>query len=372
MPGLPLRSFTQQLREKWPEEARELRLRRVRRYEREQFQLIGKLPDLTPVAKTLKAANEFEALQEAIALVPNLMSGGNSEVRVLPMGRLRQIERAALHEIAKQGTRAQTERYKGSQVKRITSWLEERGLPLQAATLLAAIKETDRHSRQRRGIIEGARILARVAEIPLEVAPELQYQEPAVPLVEAVEDAQIIEAYEELLANSNRPEAWWIVGVIIATGCRGTTTLSMNTKGVKDCGDQILAWDSKKNCQIRTTPTIRGFWGKYHLNWASEGHIVELEGDWLPWDKRPTNEQVYRANNLINDVFTHVKRKVSPESGKILKARVLRSAMIARCLKAGMDEMTVSTLASTGVDQIRARYSRYYRSTSIARAAELL
>ena len=116
--------------------------------------------------------------------------------------------------------------------------------------------------------------------------------------------------------------------MVIATGCRGTTALATSAKRFKDVGDQILAWD---------------------------GEHLDLEHLWMPYDKAPTNDQVARANNFVNNVFTQVKRKVSSESAAVLKCCVLRSAMIARCLRAGMDELTVSTLASTGVEQIRAR-----------------
>lgn len=370
MPGLPLRSFTEQLREKCPEEARRLRLRRVNRPGREIFQLIGELPDKTPVGRTLKAANEFNALEEAIELIPLLMTGGDRNIRTVPMGQLRLMERRALQLIEEQGLRPQTEKYKGREVKWITSWLEERGLPLQTATLLSVIKSTDQAKRKRRGVIEGARILAKAANLPLEVDPSLLYKEPTVPLVEAVSDDLIIEAYESLLANSNRIEVHWLVGAIIATGCRAVTALSMEVKGVKDVGDQILAWDSKNDRQIRTMPTIRSFWQKYHL--TDRPLIDELEPYSMPCDRRSTDEQIQRANSFINDCFVHVRRKTSPEHGEILKARVLRSACVARLLTAGIDEMTVSSLTSTGVDQIRARYSRYYKSTSIQRAAQLL
>lgn len=370
LPGLPLRSFTYQLRERYPEEARRLRLKRVNRPGREVFQLIGTLPDKTPVGRTLKAANEFNALQEAIELVPLLMSGGDRNLRMVPMGQMRLMERRALQLIEESGLRPSTEQYKSREVKWITSWLEERGLPLQTATLLSAIKSTDQAKRKRRGVIEGARVLAKVANLPLEVDPSLLYKEPTVPLVEAVSDDKIIEAYDELMSNSNRPEVTWIIGVIIATGCRAATTLSMEVKGVKDVGDQILAWDSKNDRQIRTMPTIRGFWQKYYLD--QRPLLDDLKEFAMPCDRRPTDEQVQRANSFINECFTHVKRKVSPEHGETLKARVLRSACVARLLLAGIDEMTVSSLTSTGVDQIRARYSRYYKSTSIQRAAELL
>lgn len=375
MPQLPLKPFTDQLRQKWPEEAAKLRLRRVDRGAGlgEQFLLVGQLPDLTTVARTLtKAKTEFEALEAAIELVPVLMAGGDRTMRVLPMGRLRAIEREVLIQIGERGLRQQTEEAKARWVKHVTSYLEERGLPLQPATLKKCILETDVRKRERREVIEACRLLAKAAKVPLEIQSKENFKPAKPPLVEVVSDEAILSAYEELLDSKPEAEWSWLVGVVIATGCRGTTALAMNAKGVKEVGDQILAWDSKRNRQIRTTPTLRGFWQKHFLGDAWDGEHLDLEHLWMPYDKAPTNDQVARANNFVNNVFTQVKRKVSPESAAVLKCRVLRSAMIARCLRAGMDELTVSTLASTGVEQIRARYNRFYRAGSIERAAELL
>ncbi|WP_114991590.1 hypothetical protein [Synechococcus sp. UW179A] len=375
MSQLPLKPFTDQLRAKWPEEAAKLRLRRVDRGagQGEQFLLVGQLPDLTNVARTLtKAKSEFEALEAAIELVPVLMTGGDRKTRVLPMGRLRAIEREVLIQISERGLRQQTEEAKARWVKHVTSYLEERGLPLQPATLKQCILETDVRKRERREVIEACRLLAKAANVPLEIQDKENFRPAKPPLVEVVSDEAILAAYQELLDSKAQPEWIWLVGVIIATGCRGTTALAMNAKGVKDVGDQVLAWDSKRNRQIRTTPTIRGFWQKHLLKDGFDGLLDDLDGLWMPCDKAPTNDQVAQANKFVNNVFTQVKRTVSPESAEVLKCRVLRSAMIARCLRAGMDELTVSTLASTGVEQIRARYSRFYRAGSIERAAELL
>lgn len=333
---------------------------------------MGQLPDLTTVARTLtKAKSEFEALAEAIEMVPVLMAGGDRNVRVLPMGRLRAIERQVLIQIGERGLRQQTEEAKARWIKHVTSYLEERGLPLQPATLKKCILETNVHKRERREVIEACRLLAKAAKVPLEIQSKETFKPAKPPLVEVVSDEAILAAYQELLDSKPDPEWSWLVGVVIATGCRGTTALAMNAKDVKDVGDQILAWDSKRNRQIRTTPTLRGFWKKHFLSDGFEG-LLDLEDLLMPFDKAPTNDQVTKANNFVNNVFTQVKRRVSPESAAVLKCRVLRSAMIARCLRAGMDELAVSTLASTGVEQIRARYSRFYRAGSIERAAELL
>ena len=98
MPELPLKLFTEQLGAAWPEDAAKLRLRRVDRGAGlgEQFLLVGQLPDLATEAHTLKAKSEFEALEAAKELVPVLMAGGDRNMRMLPMGRLRAIEREVL------------------------------------------------------------------------------------------------------------------------------------------------------------------------------------------------------------------------------------------------------------------------------------
>ena len=95
MPSLPLRAFTQQLKDRWPNEAAALRLRRATRNGKIQYQLIGELPDRTPIGRKLRATTEFDALQEAIDLVPALMNGDGNRGRVMPMGRLKAIERLA-------------------------------------------------------------------------------------------------------------------------------------------------------------------------------------------------------------------------------------------------------------------------------------
>ena len=103
MPPLPLRAFTQQLRDRWPNEAKALRLRRATRNGKNQYQLIGELPDRTPIGRKLRATTEFDALQEAIDLVPALMNGDGNRGRVMPMGRLKAIERLALQELERKG-----------------------------------------------------------------------------------------------------------------------------------------------------------------------------------------------------------------------------------------------------------------------------
>ena len=372
MPPLPLRAFTQQLRDRWPNEAAALRLRRATRSGKTQYQLIGELPDRTPIGRKLRATTEFDALQEAIDLVPALMNGDGNRGRVMPMGRLKAIERLALQELERKDLRLQSERSRAGWIQRVCSQLEDRQLGLSAASLMVVVRETDPTKRERRSASEAARAVARAAGINLDLSQLQPYQEKKPTLVDVVDDADVLEAYQELKEKSNRIDAHWLVGVVLVTGCRASTALTMKVDGVKDVGDQILAWDSKRNCQIRTTPTVRGFWEKHWLGRLRALDDIELKDVWMPCDRPATDDQILAANMRVNDIFTHVKRKVSSKAAAILKARPLRSAMIARCLRAGMDELTVSTLASTGVEQIRARYARFYKAGSIERAAELL
>ena len=371
MAGLPLRPFTKQLRERFPHDAGGLRLRRFRtKTHGERFQLIGQLPTHEPVARTLEAKSEFDALEEAAQLLERLVGGGiDPNTRTLPTGRLRGIERQVLHAIAGMGFRQQHERSRANAVKKLMSWHAEAGLPLQAATLLAYIRSTDRHSRQRRDAITAARLVAKTANIPVEIDnKKLGYIEPKSQLVDDIDDAKVLAAYEELLANSCRFEVQWLLGVVLATGCRATSALTFEVESVKEVGDQLIGYDSKRDCMIKTTPTVRGFWRKHHLYHFPE-EIEELR---MPSDKRATDDQITQANNFVNDAFAHAKRKVSPESAELLKARVLRSACAARCLRAGLSELEVGTILSTSVEQIRARYARFYRASTVENAARLL
>lgn len=362
--GESLRPATARIRDLIPEAGR-MRLRRATRNGSVQFQLIGEINGAARAVK-LEARNPFEAVDEVQRRWPEISGQISTGTHTPVAGALQRAQRAAIEEVSRKGLRDQTEQQHATHIRRLCSWLGDRGLGVSAANLLQAIRATDRTARERRSRVTAARYVARAAGIDLKVPTEDQYKAPKPGLVDEIDDDKIIEAFEILYEKE--PVDAWLVGVAIVTGCRFNTALSMEIKGVKDVGDPIIAWDSKRSRQIQCTPTIRGFWGKYRLDFRPD--------EWLPFvmpsDRPATNDQVRQANAELNNMTHRINRKLSPEHAKILGARNLRSAAVARLLKAGVDPIQTASLVSTSVEQIYARYSRFFRASSVKAAQRLL
>ena len=365
---LSLQAFTDQLRQQFPYEAQHLRIRRANRNGSHVFQLVGELPDGRKIARQLAGGSPFEALEAAKRALPMLVAGVDLKGRTMPVGHLRELERACLHLIADNGNRLQEQRAKSTHLKRLTSWIEERGLPIQSGSLLAAIRDTDPCSRERRSRIQSTQLLARVAGVKLQIPKEDYYRAPRVPLAKTVSDDQVLVAYQQLKDNTHRDDVIWLVGVMILTGCRATTALTFNLEGVRDVGDTLAGWDSKRSRQVRTTPTIRGKWQEWNLSQRP----AALDDVVMPANAPATDAEVFRANNKINDMLKTVSRKVSPEHWEMLKARSLRSATVARLLRAGMGTLRTAEIVSTSEEQVRARYSRFFKAEAIEEVSRLL
>ena len=89
-------------------------------------------------------------------------------------------------------------------------------------------------------------------------------------------------------------------------------------------------------------------------------------------DKPATNDQVERANKLLNNISFILRFKVHPEASKSIGFRALRHAATARLLKAGVPILDVGEITSTSTAQIERTYADMYRETAANRAAELL
>ena len=274
--------------------------------------------------------------------------------------------RTAVDRTQQQPSRSQE--VKSRALKNLTAWLTEHELPIQTATLLRAIRDTDQAKRERRGRIQAAYLLARIANVKLQVPQEEQYRKPKVPLVETVTDHQIIEAYDELRSNCRRPEVAWLMGVMITTGCRATTALTMELDGISDVGDEILAWDSKRARQTKTTPTLRGKWQAWNL---SDRPSV-IDDVLMPSDRPASDDQIWRANQWINGALKSARRSVSATNSEILGARSLRSATVARLLRAGASTLQAATLVSTSEEMVRERYARFFKSETVSAVSGLL
>lgn len=362
--GESLRPATQRIRDLIPEASR-MRLRRATRNGRVQFQLIGELNGASKAVK-LEARDAFSAVDEVRQRWAEISGQVSTGSHTPVSGALQRAQRAALEELSRKGLRDQTESQHATHIRRLCSWLGDRGMGVSASNLLQAIRATDKAARERRSRITAAHYVARAAGIDLKVPTEEQYKAPKPGLVKEIDDNKIIEAYEILWEKE--PADAWLVGVAIVTGARFNTVLSMEIEGVQDVGDIIIAWDSKRAQQIQCTPTIRGFWQKYRLDFRPD----EWDPLVMPSDRPATNDQVRRANAEINNMMHRITRKLSPEHARILGARNLRSAAVARLLKAGVDPIQVASLVSTSVEQIYARYSRFFKASSVRAAQRLL
>ena len=364
---MPLQDFSAELRRQFPD-LPDLRLRCVNRRNRTIFQVIGTTPDNRNFARQLEADSPFTALDAARTLIPLLVAGDDLVGRVMPTGELRQQERAALLLIERSNNRQEVKNAKSRALKNLTAWLTEHELPIQTATLLRAIRDTDQAKRERRGRIQAAYLMARIANVKLQVPQEEQYRKPKVPLVETVTDHQIIEAYDELRSNCRRPEVAWLMGVMITTGCRATTALTMELDGISDVGDEILAWDSKRARQTKTTPTLRGKWQAWNL---SDRPSV-IDDVLMPSDRPASDDQIWRANQWINGALKSARRSVSATNSEILGARSLRSATVARLLRAGASTLQAATLVSTSEEMVQERYARFFKSETVSAVSGLL
>ena len=92
----------------------------------------------------------------------------------------------------------------------------------------------------------------------------------------------------------------------------------------------------------------------------------------MPCDQRPTDEQLQKANTLLNGFSSMLRRKVHPEASKSIGFRALRHAATARLLKAELSLLDVAEITSSSVAEIERTYSDMFLHTAASRAASCL
>lgn len=362
MADLPLRQFTQQLRDQVPG-AEQLRLRRgLDKDKRRVWQLTGTLPDGRRIArKLLGATNEFTALEAAKALLTELQSRGTHIGRVPPVGATARHEAAAIREIEGRGLRPATLAHKVDHIRRLTDWLSERNLPLTQPTLISAIEVVELNSRAHRARLEAAHSLARAAGIQLEIPPRLRYKDPLPKRRETVTDAEI----EQFLRHEVQalPPRWrWLYRVVGCTGIRANGALSLEIPEVAvHPGTVLHHWDSKRARPARATPSL-DLWEELRLSDVPEA----LRSLWMPSDRPADDLTLVRSNSAVQEATAALRRICGKEVAARFSFRQLRHAAGARMLSAGLDPLHVSELLSTSIAQLEATYSGLFRS----RAAE--
>lgn len=357
MADLPLRQFTQQLREQCPG-AEQLRLRRgLDKDKRRVWQLTGTLPDGKRIARKLDATNEFSALEAAKVLLGELLSKGTHTGRIPPTGATARHEAIALRELEGRQLRPATLAHKVDHIRRLIDWLTERNLPLTQPTLLASVEAIELGTRAHRARLEAVSSLAKAAGLQVEIPPRLRYRDPLPKRRELITDLEI----EQFLRKTVEalPERWrWLYRVVGCTGIRANGALSLVIPdGPIRPGTTLCYWDSKRSRPARTTPTL-DLWDALELSDIPEG----LKLLWMPLDRPADDLTLVRANSATQEATAACRRILGRETAARYSFRQLRHAAGARMLQAGLDPHHVSELMSTSIAQLEATYSGLFRS----------
>jgi len=370
MRSTQLWAYTLALREEFPA-AKELRIRKAQKPDRTVWQLVGYHPKHGRIAKKIPATTESEVFQGARSLMEELETGRKG--RPVPVGANKRIERAAVDGIVAKGLRDATTRSQVGHVRQLISFMEDRSLRVDEYNLKVAIEglAPDRTQRTRRAVLEAARKVAKIAKVELDTEG-LTYIDSLPERRPDISDEVLFRRLDQSLPKIGAEGAAWVFRVIAVLGIRGNGALSLNVDWFEhiDCqpGDQLLYWDSKRNRQAFTTPTIRDWWGHWKLN----DRPACLDPFLMPHDRPATNDQIHAANTLLTNYSALLRRKVNKNASETIGFRALRHQAGARLLESGMDLLAVSELLSTSIAQLERTYASKYRSRAIKEAGNRL
>jgi hypothetical protein len=257
-------------------------------------------------------------------------------------------------------------------------FLEDRQLKVSETTLTIAISElAPENNRRRRAICTAVRDIALTSKIEIDMTG-LLYKEQAAKRLEVITDEVLFRRLDEWLPKIENPGAIWVLRVVAVTGIRGNGTLSLDREAFDVFGggravdmkmtDRIRYWDSKRNRPAFASQTKRDWWN----NWKLWDIPACLQPYWMPMDAAPSNEQVLKANKLLNSYSTALRHKVHPQASQVLGFRSLRHAATSRLLRAGVSLLDCAEITSSSITEIERRYSDFFRDTSANRAADLL
>ena len=370
-----LHAYTLALRDQYPSAA-DLRIRKANKPYGTVWQLIGRHPRLGKVARKLEASKESEVLTAAIQAV-NELDLGIKRGTVLT-GSNRGVAESAIDRVRKQGLRLSTSDARINRIKEVVRFLEDRQLRVSETTLTIATTElAPENNRRRRAICTAVRDIAITSKIELDLTG-LLYQAPAAKRLEVITDEVLFRRLDNWLPKIENPGAIWVLRVVAVTGIRGNGTLSLDRDAWDlfegGCAfnmkmtDRIRYWDSKRSRPAFASQTVRNWWEHWKL-WDIP---ASLKAYWMPVDAAPSDEQLLRANKLLNSYSTALRHKVHPEASRVLGFRSLRHAATSRLLRAGVSLLDTAEITSSSTTEIERRYSDFFRDTSANRAADLL
>ena len=378
MPRLTgLATATNDLRALYGSQVVGIRLRRATRSGKEVFSLLwsdgGKAR-----SQQLPATNEFEARDAAKNLLDELTGVRKPTTgNVPPSGLVKRTLIAALHTNEAKGLRQETEAGNARALHKVAGYISERGLLLNADSLLAAIRNTDASKRERRAALQAARALAEEAQIALVVPKALEYENPG-PLKRELrpdELAVIRRCLREEL-DELPPFAAWMFRVVACTGVRANAVFSMEIPHHELTSGSVLYYidpkRSKKNKVVKaeTTPTLveddQSMWNIWKL-WEVPDEVRAMQ----VLDRRPSNKELAAQNQMSSEAQRHLRRKL-PHVAGLVTFRMLRHITVLRLFSrlGSNKDYLIASIVSTSVDQLRKTYSQLYTNTATSIVSE--
>ncbi|WP_114993689.1 hypothetical protein [Synechococcus sp. UW179A] len=380
MPKLTgLATATSDLRSTYGDQIAGIRLRRAVRGGREVYSLLWN-DGSKARSQQLTATNEFEARDSAKDLLDQLTGVKQpTTANVPPSGLVRRTLIAALHTNEAKGLRQETTSSNARALHRVAGFLSERGLLLNADSLLAAIKDTDINKRERRSAVQAARALAEEAQIALVVPKSLDYENPQ-PIKREIDMRDYYAINKALKEELDQlPDyAAWMFRVVACTGVRANAVFSMEiprhelTPGP---GSSLYYFDSKRSkrnklVKAETIPTLiyedESMWNVWKLwNVPDEVKVLQV------FDRRPTNEELYRWNLLSSEAQKYLRKRL-PHLEGLLTFRMLRHMTVERLFRrlGSEKDYIIAAIVSTSVDQLRKTYSQLYTNKATSVVAE--
>ena len=218
-----------------------------------------------------------------------------------------------------------------------------------------------------------------MAKVDLDLT-RLQFTEASPRKLDELTDETLFRRLDQHLPKIDNSGAIWVFRMVAITGIRGNGCLSLDRdafdvflgSGIAYGGwkmeNRIRYWDSKRSRPAFASQTIRDWYEQWQL-WDIPDELTDW---WMPCDQRPTDEQLQKANTLLNGFSSMLRRKVHPEASKSIGFRALRHAATARLLKAELSLLDVAEITSSSVAEIERTYSDMFRHTAASRAASRL
>ena len=307
-------------------------------------------------SRKLDMRGEFDLLNAAEAKFLEIKTGAIDKRRNTPGLRsyLRTIRDLAMQRIDEKDVRETTREHWRRHTKTLFDWLDDHGGTVSQGLLLQFVLTTEQSSRQRRGALDAARLVAGVTGIDLKLEPKHRFKQPRPKQRPHYEDAEILEALDTVWPHLT-PLARSTFAFVAITGQRAGSFFSIdpNLFGQDlQPGDPCPIRDVKRDCVGITSPTIENAWGKY-LKEKPERF------DEFAFDRReqPDDTLNRKINNKTSDLLTQLRRKASDQHYKILQFRSLRANATVRLMRMGVQTIWIAKSLSTSERMIEATYS---------------